>query len=378
MSDELPALLGGTAVRPEGPPAWPMADAAVSAAIQAAIVNGAWGQYHGPHVPRVETLLTESFSVSHAITCASGTLAVEIALRAVGVGPGDEVILGAYDYEPSFLAIHAIGALPTLVDVQASNVCIDLDRIEAAISPATKAILATHLHGGLATMTGLAQLASRRGIALIEDAAQVPGARVEGVPAGSRGDLGILSFGGSKLLTSGRGGAILCQRADLAQRVRLLLSRGVQQWGALSELQAIALEPQTQALPERTAHRQQQVDRLCAMLCDLPGLTPFDCGDTSAYYKLGFFLDPEAMGLSRERFVKALRAEGVAFDAGFRALHVGRARSRYRTSGPLPNAERAGNRVVILHHPVLGLGEAEVEQVAKAMWKTYRNAARLN
>ena len=97
----------------------------------------------------------------------------------------------------------------------------------------------------------------------------------------------------------------------------------------------------------------------------------------SAYYKLGFFLDSETFGLSRDRFVAALRAEGIAFDAGFRALHLGRAPSRYRAASPLPNAEHAGKSVVILHHPVLSFGEAEIEQVADAVRKTYRNASRL-
>jgi len=380
MADDLPALLGGTPVRPEGPPPWPMPNVEIAAAIQASIADGSWGQYHGPHIPRLESRLAKFFGVSQAISCASGTLAVEIALRAAGVGPGDEVILGAYDYEPSFLSIHAIGALPVLVDVAPGTACLAPTGLEAAVSSTTKAILATHLHGGLADLPQIMEIASRHGISVIEDAAQVPGASLEGRPAGSWGDLGILSFGGSKLLTSGRGGVILTNRANLAQRVRLLLSRGVQQWAALSELQALALFPQIERLSENTARRQQSVSFLFERIRDIPGLKPFKFGSSSSqssYYKLGFFLDSERFGLSRDRFVQALRAEGIAFDIGFRALHLGRALSRYRAAGPLPHAELAGKSVVILHHPVLSLGEVEIEQVAEALRKTYRNASRL-
>src|SRR4051794_14556630 len=111
------ALLGGAPIRPEGPPDWPAADPEILDALRAAHESGSWGKYLGPNVARLEHLLAESQGTAHAATCASGTLAVEVALRAVGVGAGDEVILGAYEFEPSFLSIHNIGARPVLVDV---------------------------------------------------------------------------------------------------------------------------------------------------------------------------------------------------------------------------------------------------------------------
>ena len=96
-----------------------------------------------------------------------------------------------------------------------------------------------------------------------------------------------------------------------------------------------------------------------------------------AYYKVGFFLDSEKFGLGREVFIKALRAEGIAFDEGFRALHIGRGANRFRAAGTLTEAERAHRQVVMLHHPVLSLGNDEIEKVAQAVWKTYRNVNRL-
>ena len=380
MSDDLPALLGGPPVRPEGPPQWPFPDNEVRDALLAAHADGSWGQYLGPNVGRLEEQLVKSFGVTQALTCSSGTLAVEIALRAIGVGPGDEVVLAGYEFEPSFLTIHALGAIPLLVDISSSGTCIDPARIAAAISPATKAILVSHLHGGLVRMSEVMAIARRAGVRVVEDAAQTPGATVDGKPAGSWGDIGTLSFGGSKLLTAGRGGAVLTDEPDLAQRARLALSRGIQHWAALSEIQAAMLIPQVKRLAERTIYRGQRVDELLNRLRDIPGLRPIAVGvpnSQAANYKLGFYFDEAAFGLSREQFVKAMRAEGMAFDAGFRALHIGRAASRYKAGAALTHAEIAGRSMVLLHHPVLSLGPPEIEQVAAAVRKTYRNAARL-
>lgn len=380
MTPDTPALLGGPPVRPEGPPDWPADDPDVLAALHAAHADGSWGTYLGPHVTRLEERLAETHGMPHVATCASGTLAVEVALRAVGVGPGDEVILGAYDFEPSFLSVHNLGATPVLIDVSPANAGLSPEHLDGAITPATKAVLATHLHGGLVRMSAVIDIARRHHVAVVEDAAQASGATVGGRPAGSWGDVGVLSFGGSKLLTAGRGGAILTARPDVFQRARLALGRGIQQWAPLSELQAAVLLPQLQKLPDRTAHRSGQVGRLLDAIRDLPGLRPFGPpppASRPAYYKLGLWLDETAFGLPRDLFVKALRAEGLAFDAGFRALHVGRAPARYRAAGPLTVAEAAGRTVVGLHHPVLGLGTAEVDQVAGALRKTYRNAGRL-
>jgi dTDP-4-amino-4,6-dideoxygalactose transaminase len=217
-----------------------------------------------------------------------------------------------------------------------------IDPDVSPLTPRTKAIIATHLHGGLARMTAIADVGRKHGIGVIEDAAQAAGATVEGKPAGSWGDIGILSFGGSKLVTCGRGGAILTSRAEIAQRARLAPRDGIQQLAPLSELQAAALVPQLENLPERTVHRAQMVERLNAMLGDIPGLRSVaDTGSSRpAFYKLGYLLDEQAFGLGRDRFVAALRAEGIAFDAGFRALHVGRSPSRYNVVGSLARGNR--------------------------------------
>jgi dTDP-4-amino-4,6-dideoxygalactose transaminase len=374
MRSDLPVLLGGAPVRPEGPSAWPIPDPDVRAALAAAAESGTWGQYHGEHVCELETELAAFHGVPHAITCASGTLAVEVALRALRVGPGDEVVMSAYDYEPTFLTIHALGAKPVLVDVHPANWQLDPTKLEAAFTVQTKAVICSHLHGGLVPMSAVMGLARARGICVVEDAAQASGATVEGRPAGTWGDVGTLSFGGSKLLVAGRGGAVLFADPNLHQRAKSWLHRGIQQWAPISELQAAALRPQLRKLKDSTRQRAERVRELLAGAA-APGLVPFGNmlpDSAPAFYKVGFQYDPASFGLSREMFVRALRAEGIAFDPGFKALHVGRSPSRFRSAGELTHATDAHERCVCLYHPVLSGVTADVQQVAEAVAKVYR------
>src|SRR5205807_3424138 len=150
----------------------------------------------------------------------------------------------------------------------------DPARLHAAVSPATRAVIVSHLHGGLVPMPAVLEVAAAHRLAVIEDAAQCPGAVVQGRKAGTGGDVGVWSFGGSKLLTAGRGGALLTRRRDLHQRARLWLHRG-NHVCPLSELQAAVLLPQLAKLDARNAYRAANVARLLGVLDENPGLRPF-------------------------------------------------------------------------------------------------------
>ena len=376
---ELPAILGGPPVRPEGPPDWPGADPDIHEALARACADGSWGKYYGINGERLEQRLRDYHGIDHALLCGSGTFAIELALRALRVGPGDEVILASYDYPGNFLAIHAVGAQPVLVDVTAHNWNLSLDALASAVGSAIKAIIATHLHGGLVPMRELTAWAVDHHIAVVEDAAQVPGATVQGRRAGTWGDAGVLSFGGSKLLTAGRGGALLTPHADVVQRARTHLLRG-NVVCPLSELQAAVLLPQFDRLDARNTQRRRAVSWLTEQLGDLPGVRPFvnQLDDSvPAYYKLGFQFGGEAFGLPRSRFVDAMRAEGIALAEGFPAAHVGRSPRRYRRGSELAEAERAHRGVVVLHHPVLLGTQKDWDQVAQAWRKVWRHASSL-
>jgi perosamine synthetase len=226
-------------------------------------------------------------------------------------------------------------------------------------------------------MTEVITVCRERGVAVLEDAAQVPGAIVQGRTAGTWGDVGVLSFGGSKLLTAGRGGALLTHRADVAQRLRLLLQRGNNLPTPMAELQAVVLLPQLDKLTDRNLRRAESVAQLRRDLDGIPGIsllgeTPSD--STPGYFKVGMRFDATRLGMPRDRFTAAMRAEGIALDAGFAALHVGRSASRYRSSGSLTEAERAHRECVILHHPVLLGTPAELSEIAVALRKLQRHA----
>jgi dTDP-4-amino-4,6-dideoxygalactose transaminase len=350
-----------------------MPDEQVRRALQAAYADGSWGKYHGGSVELLQANLARYHGVVFALTCASGTFAVELALRALKVGPGDEVLMAAYDYGGNFLNIHAVGARPVLVDVAADNWNLDLTELEAAVGPATRAVIVSHLHGGVVPMREVMEIAGRHGLAVIEDAAQMPGAIVQGRKAGTWGDAGVLSFGGSKLLTAGRGGALITGRADVQQRARLLLHRG-NLVCPLSELQAAVLIPQLEQLDQWNAVRARNVQLLSERLQAVPALRPFTntVPDTRpGYYKLGWQFDAARFGLSRAGFIAAVRAEGVALDEGFSALHVGRSPSRFRAAGALDEAGRVHAGAVVLHHPVLLGTESQVEEVASAICKVH-------
>jgi perosamine synthetase len=379
MTADLPVLLGGPPVRPQGPPDWPVADDAVLAALQAAYRDGSWGKYHGGHVQQLEERLAAEHGVSFALTCGSGTFAVELALRALKVQPGDEVVLAAYDYSGNFHCVHAVGAHPVVVDLDPDNWNLAPEQLAAALGPATRAVIVSHLHGGLVPMRAVMEVATAHGVAVIEDAAQAAGATVQGRRAGSWGDVGVLSFGGSKLLSAGRGGALLTRHADVHQRARVGMNRG-NLVCPLSELQAAVLLPQLDRLPERHARRLHNAALLRQYLEGVPGLRPFcnrHADGEPAFYKMGFQLDTQRFGLERARVVAALRAEGIALDEGFRSLHVGRSPRRLRCAGPLPEAERAHAGTVVLHHPVLLGGADEIEQVAAAVRKVQTHARAL-
>jgi dTDP-4-amino-4,6-dideoxygalactose transaminase len=363
------ALFGGRPTIPEGPPAWPVPDEDVREALQAAYWDGSWGRYDGPHNQRLAQRLAEMHDVAHAWCCSSGTLAVELALRGLRVSPGDEVILAGYDFPGNFRAIEAVGALPVLVDIRRQTWCLDPDQLDAAHSSKARAIIVSHLHGGLAPMPQISAWAARHGVAVVEDACQVPGATVHGKPAGAWGDVGVLSFGGSKLLTAGRGGAVLTHRSDVLQRIKVYCERGNNAY-PLSELQAAVVIPQLAKLAERNRIRQANATRLRQLCQGLDGLLPLDW-DTSVgslvFYKLAWLYQQACLaGCPREQFLAAVRAEGVAMDEGFRGFALRSAR-RCRKVGDLRYSQEAAEATVLLHHPVLLGPPEQIDRVALAL-----------
>ncbi len=369
-----PAILGGTPIRPSGPPDWPPADPALREVLLTLGESGDWGRYHGPYCERLQQQLMDYHDSAHAVLCASGTVAIELALRGLQVGHDDEVILSAYDFKANFQNVLAVGATPVLVDIEPDNWNLAVAGLADAVSSRTKAVIVSHLHGGVVTMSRVTRFAEEYGFPVIEDACQMTGATIEGRRAGTWGDVGVHSFGGSKLLTAGRGGAIISNRDDVVQRIRLYSQRGNEAY-PLSEMQAAMIIPQLDQLDVRNARRADNVQVLQDVLERFPGLKIFQntnhpTESQPAYFKVGLQYDPDQFdGLPREFFTAAMRAEGFAFDQGFRGLHRIHSRRRYRSVGDLQHASAADDGVVVLHHPILLETEQDLRQVSLALDK---------
>lgn len=350
---------------PPDVPDWPVTDDGIRDVFASLLRDGSWGRYHGPHCERLRADLSAAFAVEHVQLCSSGTAAIELCLRGAGVSPGDEVILAAYDYKANLINVLTVGGVPVLVDTRPSEPVIDEDRLTEVISDRTRAVIISHLHGSLSPMARLCAVLRPRGIAVIEDACQSPGAVVDDRPAGTWGDAGALSFGGSKLLTAGRGGAVLTHDAAFAQRMRLYTQRGNDAY-PLSELQAAVLVPQLQQLPERNRLRGQRVERLRSQLTDSAVCRVVSAPETAAsrpaFYKVAIAVPSCADREQLESLGRRMRAAGVAADPAFPALHLTHSARRFRAAGDLPHATRLHASLLTLHHPVLLQDAAAIER----------------
>ena len=241
------------------------------------------GQYiGGSTIAGFEQAFAELCGVPHAIGCNSGTDALILALRGLGIGPGDEVITSSFSFFATAEAISAVGAIPVFVDVEGGSYLIDANRIEAAITSATRALLPVHLFGRPVDMERINAIAAAHGLLVIEDCAQASGAQWAGRPVGSWGDAGCFSFFPTKNLGgAGDGGAVTCRDPQRAQRVRELAVHGMPRrylltdLGYNSRLDAIQAAVLAVKLPhlERWVERRRAIAaRYLAELSHLPGI----------------------------------------------------------------------------------------------------------
>ena len=355
---------------PDQIPLWPPADESISESIHAALEDGSWGRYSAERSHDLAMELMDRHHQEHAQLCCSGTIGVEIALRGVGLEAGDEVLISAYDYPGNFRAIEQVGARPVLVDVRPDRWTMHVDDLEAATTSATKAVLVSHLHGDMAPVADIADWTRSECFYLIEDVCQAPGGIVEGMPVGSWGELCVLSFGGSKLLTAGRGGAVLMMDESVAQRITVFCERGNDAF-ALSELQAAAVSAQWEGFDRRHGVRLERARQLIERLgssAPLQCQADFEAYFEPAFYKLGFFYHPErAGGMSREAYIEAMRGRGIPIGEGFRGFHR-RTDKRCRKASSLENAARAAEQTVVIDQTLL-LAEPDVIDLAAEILK---------
>jgi perosamine synthetase len=332
------AMMGGARAVPRGTPVprWPTVTDTERAAVLAVLDSGVFtaASRSGNEITRLEQAWAQRCGVAHCIGVANGTVAITAALAAVGVGPGDEVVVPALSFVASALAVLHTGATPVFVDIDPVTFCLDPAGFAAAVGPATRAVLPVHLHGLPADLDEITEVADRHGIAVIEDAAQAHGARYRGRTVGGLGAAAAFSLNMTKNLpTCGEGGLITTDDPELADRIRLLSQFGerldagprryvstVAGWNAkLSAVNAAFTLAQLDRFDRTTAARHDNVTRFLARLGGLPGVVvPTGPPDRDhAWHLLRIRFDPAAAGsaLTPGRFraavQRALRAEGV-------------------------------------------------------------------
>jgi dTDP-4-amino-4,6-dideoxygalactose transaminase len=399
------AIAGGTPVRTKGFAAWPQFDDRERQAINAVLESRNWGGYPFPN--QQAELFARRFAAHqgarHALCAANGTVTLEIALKALGISAGDEVIVPAYTFEATAAPVLRLGAVPVFVDVLADTYCIDTDAAEAAITSRTRAVIPVHLAMNMADMDAVSELAARHGLKVIEDCAHAHGARWRNQGAGAIGDAGSFSMQTSKLMTAGEGGVVttnddeifeLCQsyvNCGRASQTDYFDHRILGFNYRMTEFQAAILLAQLERLDEQTEGRMMRAARLAEGLSSIAGIELLRRDERltmQAIYQFVFKYDARAFGgAARDRFVAALEAEGIPADGlfyepvyrsalfqvdprDFPAL-AGRAREDLpwaRTQCPV--AERAAyEESVWLPHQLLLGSEPDVDQIVEAVSK---------
>lgn len=411
LATDKPALVGGTPIRTTPYPAWPQWGEADLQGLREALTGGVWSAANAPQVRAIEQRFAAFQDARHGVACTNGTITLEIALAALGVGAGDEVIVPPYIFLATATAVLQVNALPVFVDIAPDTYCLDPDAVEAAITPRTKALIPVHLGGHPADMDRLLAIARQHGLGVIEDAAHAHGAAWQGRKVGALGDYGSWSFQASKNLTSGEGGMLTTDRDDLAERAWSLHNCGRTRTGAwyehtavggnyrLTEFQAALLLAGLDRLPAQIAWREASARFLDRELARIEGLAPLPRdprATTHAYHLYLFRYDAAAFaGLSRDRFVQALRAEGIPASPGYpvplnqQPIFVNRAFDTRATGydpayAPtqfdrldLPVCQRACAETVWLTQNMLLGTEDDLADVVAAARKVHRHAPAL-
>jgi perosamine synthetase len=190
-------------------------------------LESTWISSTGEYIHRFEAAFGAFCETSHAISCSNGTVALHLALLALGVSPGDEVIVPTLTFVATANAVTYCGAHPVFVDSEPETWNIDTERLEAAVTPRTRGIVVVHLYGHPVDMDPVLAVARRHGLFVVEDAAEAHGARYRGRPVGSLGDIATFSFYGNKIMTTGEGGMVVTNNAGLAEATRQLRGQGV-------------------------------------------------------------------------------------------------------------------------------------------------------
>jgi perosamine synthetase len=315
--------------------------AAVAEVMETGVLSaflGTWSPefYGGPRVRHLEQQWQDYFGVRHAIAMNSATSALYAAVGAAGLGPGDEMIVSPLTMTASASAALVYGAVPVFADIDPHTLCITAATIERCLTSRTRAIMVVDILGYPADMDPIMDLARHRGITVIEDAAQAPGARYRNRFAGTLAHIGVFSLNYHKTIQSGEGGVAVTDDGKLAERLQLIRNHGemvVEGKGVadltnivgfnyrMTEIEAAIASAQLQKLESLLQPRIEAADYLSEHLRKLPGITPpfLERHVRPGYYLYGIRYDESHSGIHRDSIVDALNAEGIPMIKGYTA-----------------------------------------------------------
>ena len=408
------AITGGKPVRrkPFGP--WPIYTQKEKQGLLRVLTSRNWGGYPFPN--KLADAFAQKFARFHGakygLAVANGTIAIEIALRAIGIQPGDEVIVPAYTWEGTVGPILLLNAIPVFVDIDPDTYCLDARLIEKALTPKTRAILPVHLAMRFSDMDEIMRIARERRLAVIEDCAHAHGGKWRNKGAGAIGDFGCFSFQSSKLMTAGEGGGVITSNLEYYERAQSFMNCGRASVTdkfrhrligfnyRITELQAAILEAQLARLPQQAKVRQANMDYFEKRVRGTPGLDflkPDPRQTRVAAYQFVFkYLPEHFQGIPRAAFLGALQMEGVPCDGLFYepvyrsalfpmeasewpALSWGRPEALdLKTLYHCPVSERAAyeEAVWLPHHVFLG-SRKDTDDIAGAVLKVCENIGEL-
>jgi perosamine synthetase len=408
-----PAILGGKAVRTKSFPGWPVWDKSAEEHILSILRSGNWYRGRGGTVTEFEKKYAELLGVKRCICTMNGTNALLTAMHVLDIGVGDEVIVSPYTFIATYNVVIGSSALPVFADTDPETFQINPDKIEERITKRTRAIMPVHILGLPANMDRILAIAKKHNLIVIEDACQAWLAEWKGKKCGTLGDLGCFSFQNSKHLPIGEGGAVVGNDEEIMDRVHSYHNCG-RPYGCvkrtssypiigtnrrMTEYQAAVGLSQIKRLENDTERRNENAHYLTSRIKDIPGILPhklYEGVTRAAYHLYPFRYKKEHFNnMSRDRFLSALRAEGIPCSGGYgpqyndglieaalnsknfkRSFSKSRLK-KYREELHYPDNDQLCKEAVWLSQTLLLGTKSDIDDIADAIQKIYENRDKL-
>lgn len=404
------AILGGPPVRGDkGFPEWPQVGEAEVRYVENVVRSGRWWRLVEPSlVAEFEDRFAQYHDAKHGLAVTNGTAALELVMQAIGLEPGDEVIVPPYTFFATASCVLENNGIPVFVDIDPETYNLDATKLEEAITPRTKAIIPVHFAGLPADMDAINEIARKHGLIVVEDCAHAHGAIWNGRKVGAIGDIGCFSFQQSKNMTSGEGGIILTDDEALKKLCFSFHFFGREEGRPLleyhrlgsnhrmTELQAAILLAQLERVEEQTELRAQNGAYLSSQLSQIEGITPIESSDPRvtrrAYHLYVFKYRADAFnGISKDLFCEALTKEGIPAFPGYMAtvyqnpvfqekrfpITSEAAKKVDYTQVKCPVAEQAVEEAVFVPHSVLLGTKEDMDDIVEAVHKVQKQSAAL-